>query len=692
MKTCAASTSPAKHVLACLLGFAALRPAMAELWMHSRVTPIPKVIQMLGDIKAKAAQEKHEEQVQFAGFKQFCDDVSIEKQRAIAAADAEMATLKADIQKADVEVARLGEEILTHQEEIGSWQEDTTNATSVRQMERGDYLKMHQDYSESISAITQAMIALKQQAFDRKGVAVLLSKPLEQAPKADRRLIEAFLMRDSEEPDLSFVAPPPPTAYRFQSEGIIDMLDKLKIKFVDELRKLEEEEVTRDHTHTSLIQDLSNSIRQAEESSKVKEKNVLKNKQLSIEAASNLKQVSADRDSDAMYLKDLVATCETKEAEYKSRQQLRDDEFDAIDKAIEILSSDTVSGAADKHLPSMVQSAKMPGVLLQIQSKNAEPNQLRAASYLREESARIGSHVLMTLAVSARDDPFAKVKKLIQELLDRLMTQATEETTHKGWCDTELATNAHTRKTKTEEIDQLRSEIEGLTASIAILGKKLAATTAQILEIESAVANRTDMRNEEKAENNATITEAQKAQVAVEQAVQVLKEFYAKAGEATALLQNHGSNSQEPPAIFDSPYKGQQAANGGVIGMLEVIKSDFARLETETSASEAEAQNEFETFMEDSSVAKVEKEKDVQYNSAEKKEKEIALVDKKDSLQQAEQVLGAAQASFEKLKPPCLDTGMSYEERVRRREEEIQALKEALKILGGEDLLAFSQE
>jgi len=126
--------------------------------------------------------------------------------------------------------------------------------------------------------------------------------------------------------------------------------------------------------------------------------------------------------------------------------------------------------------------------------------------------------------------------------------------------------------------------------------------------------------------------------------------------------------------------------------MLEVIKSDFARLETETSASEAEAQNEFETFMEDSSVAKVEKEKDVQYNSAEKKEKEIALVDKKDSLQQAEQVLGAAQASFEKLKPPCLDTGMSYEERVRRREEEIQALKEALKILGGEDLLAFSQE
>jgi len=76
------------------------------------------------------------------------------------------------------------------------------------------------------------------------------------------------------------------------------------------------------------------------------------------------------------------------------------------------------------------------------------------------------------------------------------------------------------------------------------------------------------------------------------------EEFYAKAGEATALLQQ----KQQPvaPAIFDSPYKGMQSENGGVVGMLEVIESDFARLEADTKAAEASAQKEYDTFMTDS--------------------------------------------------------------------------------------------
>ena len=63
--------------------------------------------------------------------------------------------------------------------------------------------------------------------------------------------------------------------------------------------------------------------------------------------------------------------------------------------------------------------------------------------------------------------------------------------------------------------------------------------------------------------------------------------LYAKAAEATALLQQKAE-----PEIFDSPYKGMQSENGGVVGMLEVIESDFARLESETKAAEATAQKE----------------------------------------------------------------------------------------------------
>ena len=45
----------------------------------------------------------------------------------------------------------------------------------------------------------------------------------------------------------------------------------------------------------------------------------------------------------------------------------------------------------------------------------------------------------------------------------------------------------------------------------------------------------------------------------------------------------------------------------------------------------------------------------------------------------------AALAYFDKLKPSCIDAGVSYEDRVARRKEEIESLQQALRILNGED-------
>merc|ERR1719454_2808269 len=105
----------------------------------------------------------------------------------------------------------------------------------------------------------------------------------------------------------------------------------------------------------------------------------------------------------------------------------------------------------------------------------------------------------------------------------------------------------------------------------------------------------TSIRKDEKEKNAATVKDAQAAQEAVAQALVVLKEFYAKAAQATALMQR-----KKEPEIFDKPYKGNQDENGGVMGMLEVIESDFARLESETKAAEASAQKEYDEFMTDS--------------------------------------------------------------------------------------------
>merc|ERR1719160_327365 len=122
--------------------------------------------------------------------------------------------------------------------------------------------------------------------------------------------------------------------------------------------------------------------------------------------------------------------------------------------------------------------------------------------------------------------------------------------------------------------------------------------------------------------------DAGQAQTAVAQAITVLKDFYAKAGDATALLQ------QQPvaPEIFDRPYKGLQAENGGVVGMLEVIESDFARLESDTAAAEESGSKEYDEFMADSKTDKNEKATDIEHKTAKKQDDSQTLAVKEEDL------------------------------------------------------------
>ena len=94
------------------------------------------------------------------------------------------------------------------------------------------------------------------------------------------------------------------------------------------------------------------------------------------------------------------------------------------------------------------------------------------------------------------------------------------------WCDTELSTNEQTRKEKTAQVETLHAEIDELRASIAKLTQEITDLTAEIAAIDAAVAEATDIRNKEKAENTVTIKDSQDAQTAVAQAVSVLKELH----------------------------------------------------------------------------------------------------------------------------------------------------------------------
>jgi len=481
------------------------------------------------------------------------------------------------------------------------------------------------------------------------------------------------------------VTAPEAHGYEFQSHGIIAMLEQLLDKFVAERTDLEKEESNAKHQFEMLIQDLTKQSDQAKYDASEKSELAAKNKEDMAGAEGELTETKELRDADQKYLDDLTAECTQKAADFESRQQLRAEELVAIEKAIEIISSSSVKGHGEKYLPQMLQGGARGHSLAVLRTEAATQQvQDRVAKYLERQAGRTGSRVLSMLALRVREDPFSKVKKMIKDLIVRLMEEATSEAEHKGWCDTELATNEKTRKAKTAAVEMLHAEIDELTASIATLAAELSELAAAIADLDKAMAEATDLRKKEKETNEETIADAQEAQTAVAQALTVLREFYKKAGEATALLQE--VQHPTPPPIFDRPYRGMGDMAGGVVGMLEVIESDFARLEAETEAAEAAAQKEYDTFMTDSKVDKEGKEKDVDYKTAKKQAEEQALTTKQSDLEGTQKELEAALAYYDKLKPSCVVEGVSYDERVSRRKEEIESLQEALRILNGEDL------
>jgi prefoldin subunit 5 len=643
------------------------------------VTPVQKVIQLMEGMAAKGKEEKHKEQVQFAAYKQFCDDTSVEKKRAIAEADEKIDILKADIEKYTNDADKLGKEIAGHDDDLAAWTGDEKAATKVRNMEKADYDEMHKDYSESIDALERAIAVLKKQAFTRKQeslVQISAVAKLTLIPDEAKRTINAFLQQDPDE-GLA-VSAPEAAGYEFQSQGVIEMLEKLLDKFVEERTVLEKEEMNSKQAFEMLIQDLTAQIDQAKQDRTEKAETKAKKLQAKADAKGDLTETTATKEADKKYLADLVATCEQKASDFESRQQLRTEELEAIAKAIEIVSSGAVKGSAEKHLPSaFLEGNAMASLRMDAQSQW----RAKAEMFLQQRAHELQSRVLSAVADRVNADPFRKVKKMIKDLITKLMEEANEEAEHKGWCDTELGTNEKTRKEKTEAVETLHAEIDQLEASIAKLTEDIAELTKAVSELDAAMSKATKIRGDEKETNTETIADSQAAQTAVAQALTVLKEFYAKAGEATAFVQQ-----SDEPEVFDSPYKGMGGESGGVVGMLEVIESDFARLEADTKASEASAQKEYDTFMTDSKVDKEAKSTDIEHKTSKKQDQSQALTVKKDDLEGTQKELDAALAYFDKLKPSCVDSGVSFEDRVARREDEIKSLKDALRILNGEDL------
>lgn len=670
-----------------------LLSAMSPVFVSgTAVTPIQKVLTMMEEMKAKGIKAKKDEEVAFSTFSQFCTDTKANRQKAIDAGAAKIEKLDADIatENADIEAATA--DIAELDEDLGRWDKDKKAATDVRKKEQADYAATHQDYADTLDAVERALIVIKkmpqnvaQGAFIQEHLDKVASSPV--MPVEARHALVA-LLATVQSPNLDVEAPEA-YGYESQSDGVIKMLEELRVRFRSEKTDLEKEEMSNKAAYEQIMQRLTDQIELGEQEVSQRTKFRAQRKEDLAEDTGDLKETKMIKAEDEKYLEELNALCHSKSQQFEDRQKLRAEEIEALSQAIDIIGSQAVKGSGEKHLPSLAQQ-DAGASFAQLRS-SPSPAQKRVASLLAERARMIHSPTLAMIAQKAQDDPFTKVKKMIQDLIVKLMEEAAGEADHKAWCDAELATNKQTRTIKAEAVEELTAEVEKQTAISAKLASDIAELSSEISDLDAAMSKATQERQEEKAKNADTVKDAKEAQTAVAQALAVLREFYAKSAQATSLVQK-GPADDAPGFASDSetPYTGMGAESGGVVGMLEVIESDFARLQTETEADEEQANNEFRTFMADSKQDKSVKETEMDHKENKKTTTEELLVSTKRSLEQTQTELDSALKYYDKLKPSCVDSGMSYEERVKRRKEELESLQDAYKILAGEDVPSLS--
>lgn len=621
---------------------------------------------MLEDMHGKGQKEMEAEAKQFAVFRDWCKDTAREKEYNIQTAAAELERLEADIQAHEAAEMQLGDALAALDADIAQWQADVKAATELREGERADYEETERDYAESVDALTRAIAVLKSRQHDVKQADALLQKVASaRRVSAASRAAVARARR---------FTPPEANAYEFQSSGIVDLLKKLKSQFVDEKNELEKAEMNNRHEFDMLSFGLKDQIKNAQKERGAKAAKKSEHAADRAEATGQHADTSAGKAEDEKYLKETLAQRDTKEISFAERQKLRGEELDALQQAIDIMSGEGVSGAADKHLPALVQRS----LALRGTDRADRAPLHRVAALLARRGAALRSQALVQLAARAQADPLEKVRGMIRDLIAKLQEEAAAESEHKAWCDAELASNKQTREQKSEEVEALTAKADRLGAEISTLGVQIEDLTAAIAELDAAMAEATAVRQKEQATNEATIADAQAAQEAVKAALAVLKEFYAKAASATALVQ---APAEDAPATFDAPYRGQQGSSTGVVGMIEVIQSDFSRLEAETKADEDLSAEEYAQFSEESGKDKASKTEAAKSKEKKRTSKEGDLHDTKKDLTAVQEELDSAMAYYDELKPACLEAGVSYEERVQRRKEELESLNEAWRIL-----------
>jgi len=653
-------------------------------------SPVTKVLDMLSDLHAKITKEGEAAQKTYDEFSAWCEDRSKKVAFEIKTGKAEVADLQAAIAKESATIASLSTRVEEIADGISADDADLQAATKIRNEEAGKFAAEEKELLE-VTGMLQKAISILEREMKKGGSASMMqlqgAKNVADAlgvmvdasviSTADSKRLAALVQSSQEDGVESELGAPAGAVYEGHSGGIVGTLQDVFDKAETQLHKAREAERVSLNGYQTLKLSLDDEIRFAQRDMNGAKKSMATAQEGKAAAEGDLAVTQKDLDEDSSTLSTLHQDCRTGADDFQSETKSRGEELKALSTAMKVMEETRGVGGAEEQAYSFVQvvsqSADTAGSSSRL-STAADLANFEAVRFVRDLARTQNSPALAQLAKrmasavrsqkSGGADPFSKVKGLVQDMIEHLSKEAQADATKQAYCDSQTADATAKKNAKKALIEKLSTEADSDSAKSAHLKEQVGAIQNQLAQLAASQAEMDKIRSEEKALYDANSAEMKAGVKAVQFALKTLRTYYAS-DDATA----------------------HDGAGAGIVGMLEVVESDFVKGLAEMSASEHMAAEDHDKTSRENFITKDYKNKDVQY-----KQKEAAHLDKDTS--EANQDSRGAQAELDatleflrNLDAQCVAKAETKAETIARREAEIAGLNEALNILQGEAVL-----
>merc|ERR1719393_220761 len=545
-----------------------------------KANPIEKVIEMMSDLQQKIIGEGQAAQKVYDEFAEWCEEQSKELGFSIKTGKANAEELNSVIEKADADIAEFDEKIGELTSTISTDEADLKAATAIREKENGVFVTEEAELVDTVDTLERAIGIIEREMAKNPGAAftqIQNAENLAQAMKVlvdasaitsgDASRLDAFLQtknRDTtlEEDHDAETGAPDPAAYKSKGGGIVEALTDLLTDAQTQLEEARKKEEDNQFNYETLKLELEDAIKFGNKELDKTEKKKAAAQETKSVAEGDLSVVTKALNEDIQQLADTHHDCMTKAQDFEAEMQSRGEELKAIAEAKKIITE--MTGGAGSQTYSLAQEDEAS--FLQVSLKTHSDASFEAVRRIEALAHRLHSTVLAQLAQrmdaaaqlagKSGDDPFAKIKGLISDMIERLSKEAEEDAAKKGYCDKEMGETKAKKTELTNEIEKLTTKIDKMTADSAKLKEEVAVLSKELAELAKLQQEMDKIRAEENEAYKTNKAEMEQGLEGVKLALKVLREYYAQEGGGHAKA---------------------TGAGGGIIGMLEVIESDFSK-------------------------------------------------------------------------------------------------------------------